>query len=481
MSAGHQREAEDTIEAADPSSFRWLPGPVVPAAALLSAPLALGGPLGIAATVAIDSVTVIASLAQSRLLAGRGVTAQRLGESRWIVGHTHQVTLRLHNPSSRAVRVTVRDDVPDGFAVEPEEQTVDLPAYARRDVTYQLTPPRRGDHRLGNVHLKLEAPPHLGAAMIEQPAERTVRVYPNVLGPRRDELATRVQDIRRNGLRNVRLSGGGGEFAQLREYVQGDAYRDFDWKATAKRQRPVTKVREHEKSQSVILAIDAGRMMASALIEDPRALPTTGAVGTDPVAGHVAPRRALVMTKLDHALNAALLLAHVALRGGDRVGLIVFADDVRIFVPPGRGLGHYRALLDAVYRVQAELTFVDFRRLAEFIKLRVPKRSLLVVLTDLLDEAHAMPLTQQARVLGKKHLMVCVSLRDPEAERLATASVTRDDEVWARAAAADLVMERAAVKTHLTKSGVALVEAPASDLSLAVVNRYLEIKARARL
>ncbi len=467
-----QADADEAVVPADPRTFRWVPGTAIPLAALATAPLALAGPLGIGATLAIDAAMGLASYATGRMLAGQGVTARRIAEGRWVVGATHTVTIRLHNPSARPLKVTVRDDVPDGFSMSPDEATVELPPFSRRDVSYQIVPPSRGDHRLGNIHLKIEGGPRLGAALVEQPAASDVRIYPNVLGPRRQELATRVQDLRRTGLRNVRLAGGGGEFAQLREYVQGDAYRDFDWKATAKRQRPVTKVREHEKSQSIILAIDAGRMMASAL-------EASSTKDPGPVEGST--RREVVMTKLDHALNAALLLAHVALRSGDRVGLILFAEDVRVFVPPGRGLGHYRALLEATYRVQAELTFVDFRRLAEFIKLRVPKRSLLVVLTDLLDEAHAMPLAHQARVLGKKHLMVCVSLRDPEAERLATASVTRDDEVWARAAAADLVMEREVVKTHLEKSGVALVEAPAGDLSLSVVNRYLEIKARARL
>lgn len=457
----------ERVDAADPESFRWLPGLAVPIAAMVSSPLALAGPVGVGAALAVDAVTVLISYGQARGLARRGITAQRIADGRLVVGATHGVTLRLHNPSDRPVKVTVRDDVPEGFSVSPEEMTVELPPHARRDVRYELVAKERGDHRMGNIHLKIEGG-RLGAALVEQPAGSDVRVYPNVLGPRREELGARVHDLKRSGLRNVRLAGGGGEFAHLREYVQGDAYRDFDWKATAKRQRPVTKVRETEKSQAVILAVDAGRMMASALTtKEAQAAPGR--------------ERTIVMTKLDHAINAALLLAHVALRSGDRVGLLIFADDVRLFVPPRRGLGHYRALLDAVYRVKAELTFVDFRRLAAFIKLRVPKRSLLVVLTDLLDEAHAMPLTHEARVLGKKHLLVCVSLRDPEAERLATSPVRSDDEAWSRAAAADLVMERDVVKAHLIKSGVALVEAPASDLSLSVVNRYLEIKARARL
>lgn len=458
-------EPERRPDPADPASYRWSPGAIAVGTALAAAPLALAGPPGVLGALALDTATVLVSYLAGRRLAHAGISAERFTEGRWVVGATHTVTIRLTNPSDRAVRVTVRDDLPDGFVCEPPEHVVELPPHAQRDVSYQVVPPSRGDHSLGNVHLKIEGGLRLGAALVEQPLAGPHRVYPNVLGNRREELASRITDVRRSGLRNVRLSGGGGEFAQLREYVQGDPFRDFDWKATAKRQRPVTKVREHERSQSILLAIDAGRMMAAGLTE----------------AGEGSVRARVAMTKLDHALNAALLTAHVALRSGDRVGLIVFAEDVRLFVPPARGLGHYRRLLDATYRVKADLSFVDFRRLAEFVKLRVPKRSLLVVLTDLLDEAHAMPLAREAKVLGKKHLVVCVSLKDPVAEALARATVTRDDDAWGRAAAADVVMEREVVKAHLVRSGVGLVEAPASELSFSVVNRYLEIKSRARL
>jgi uncharacterized protein (DUF58 family) len=446
-----------------PSTFRWSPGPSAIGAALAASPLALAGPAGGLGALAIDAAAVVISYGAARRLAHAGVHAERITDGRWVLGAKHEVTLRLTNPSDRALRVTVRDDLPEGFSPAPTEHVVVLPPRSTRDLRYQIVPPARGDHVLGNVHLKIEGGLRLGAALVEEPLAATVRVYPNVLGGQRRELASRVTDLRRSGLRNVRLSGGGGEFAQLREYVQGDPPRDFDWKATAKRQRPVTKVREHERAQSVVLAIDAGRMMAAALTE-----------GSSSAGG-------VTMTKLDHALDAALLTAHVALRSGDRVGLIVFAEDVRLFVPPARGLGHYRRLLDATYRVKAELAFVDFRRLAEFVKLRVPKRSLLVVLTDFLDEAHAMPLAREAKILGRKHLLVCVSMKDSVADSLAAAPVARDDEAWARAAAAELVLERETVKAHLARSGVGLVEAPPSELSFSVVNRYLDIKARARL
>ena len=138
-------------------------------------------------------------------------------------------------------------------------------------------------------------------------------------------------------------------------------------------------------------------------------------------------------------------------------------------------------MLDAVYATEATLSFVDFRRMAEVIKARVPRRALLVVLTDLLDEAHAMPLAEHAKVLRRKHLTVCVTLREPEADSLAQTKVATERDLYLRAAAADVLLERDVVRAHLRKSGVLLVEAPAGDLGVEVVKRYLEIKERRAL
>ncbi|MDQ3032962.1 MAG: DUF58 domain-containing protein, partial [Myxococcota bacterium] len=353
------------------------------------------------------------------------------------------------------IRVTVRDDLPDGWTAEPAELSIDLPPHARRELAYVVVPPRRGRARFGDLHLRVEGGLGLGAAVLEVPASAEARVYPNVLGARRYALSARLGAMRAQGLRSVRVVGGGGEFEQLREYVSGDAFRDLDWKSSAKRHRPVTRVMQQEKSQQVLLAVDAGRMMASRL----------GGAGGG-------------LTKLDHAVHAALLLAYVALRQGDRVGLVVLADDVRVFVPPARGAAQYRRLLEALFPIEPELTHVDFRRFVEFVRVRVPRRALVVVFSDLLDEAHAMPLAQHAAVLRRRHLPVCVTMHDPVAHELASRPAARAHDAYVRAAAADLLAERAAVKAHLRASGVALVESPPGELAVATVNRYLELKSR---
>lgn len=431
---------------------RTVPGARLGPAALAGLPLALGGgSLGFVASLAYDAALLLGAAIDGQVLAARAPSAERHTEPRLVLGAPNRVCIRLHNASESAIRVTVRDDLPEGWRAEPEELVAEIPAHARRELVYTVVPPRRGVARFGDVHLRLDGGLGLGAAIATVPAGAEARVYPNVLGSRRHELASRLARLVAPGMRSVRVVGGGGEFEQLREYVQGDALRELDWKSSAKRHRPITRVLQQERSQQVLLAIDAGRMMA-------------GRIGEG--------------TKLDHAIHAALLLAYVALRQGDRVGLVVFEADVRAFVPPASGAAHYRRLLEAVFDVHAEPAHTDVRKLVDFVRTRVRKRALVVVLSDLLDEVHAMPLAKHAAVLRRKHLPVCVTMHDPVAESLASAEVHREHDAYVRAAAADLVAERAAVKAHLRSAGVAVVEAPPGELAVATVGRYLELKAR---
>lgn len=430
---------------------RWLPGPRLALLTLCALPVYALGAWGMLLGACYTLVLLAAALYEARALAKAAPAANRKLDPRLLVGLENAVEIRLHNRSDLHLRVAVRDDYPSSFRVDLEELRARLAPHARESLRYCVTPDRRGRFGFEAIHLRIEGLLSLGAIIVSYDAAQHARVYPNLRGPRRYELAARLGALRSVGIRAVRRPGGGGEFEQLREYVPGDSYRDLDWKATAKRRRPVTRVQGQEQSQTVILALDAGRMMATALDQ---------------------------LTKLDHAIHAALLLAYVALRSGDKVGLIVFAEQVLSFLPPRRGHAQYRRILEALCAIEARPSYVDFPRLAEFVRARIPRRSLLVIFSDLLDEAQALPLCQQAPLLRRKHLLLCASMTDPVAESLAHARAVNDAQAYQRAAAAALLEDRDAIKLHIRKSGIGLVEAPATELAIAAVNRYLEIKSK---
>ncbi len=443
-----------------PRRARIVAGPRLAPAAVAGLPLALGGgAVGLSACLAFDAVLMLGAAIEGRSLASRVPTLERRVAPQLRHGVAHTVVLRVHNPTPRTVRVCVRDDLPEGWEAEPAEHRVELPPWAHRDLSYTVVPPRRGRASFGALHVRIDGPLGLGAAIVEIEAATEIKVVPSVAGASRTDLAARTGVLQAGGVRPVRRPGGGGEFSHLREYVKGDPFRDLDWKSSARRQRPVTRVLQEERSQQVVLALDVGRMMATRLDD--------GAA-----AGGVS------RTKLDHAIQAALRLSQVAMRHGDRVGLVVFAGEVRAFVPPSRGPVQQRRLLDALHAVEAEPVHVDFRRFVEFTRERVPRRSLVVIFSDLLDEAYAGPLAEHAAVLRTRHLAMCVTMHDPVAEALAVQPPNRLGDVYERAAAADLLAERRAVEARLRHAGVAVVSASAGELAVATLGRYLEIKAR---
>lgn len=432
-------------------SARFVPGTRLWWLSLAALPLLAFGGAGLALALVWNALLAAAALYEARALRAAAPALARKLDAQLLVGAANAVGLRLHNRSGRRLRFTLRDDYPDSFQVDHAQLSGAIAPHARAELTYHVTPSRRGRFAFGALHARLEGLLGLGALIVSQPAEQACRVYPNLRGPKRYELAARLGALRSVGVRPVRKPGGGGEFEQLREYVGGDSYRDLDWKATAKRMRPITRVHGDEQSQHVLIALDAGRMMA--------------AVQDD-------------LTKLDHAINAALLVAYVALRSGDKVGLLVFADDVLSFVPPRGGHAQYRRILEALADADASATYVDFRRLSEFVRARLPRRALLLIFSDLLDESQAQPLCEQAALLRRKHLPLCVSMNDPVADTLAREEVRDDAQAYRRAAAAALLEDREAIKLQLRKAGVGVVEAAASGLAMAAVNRYLEIKGR---
>lgn len=428
---------------------RFTPGRRLAAALLLVTPLfVLSWPWPAFAFVADGLLLGLAWLEAFRLRARLPVLSRTL-PARMSLGADNYVTIRVQNCGSQRLRGEVRDDAPELFVCSPSELRFDLNANEGTTLRYAVAVHRRGQYSFGAIHVRVDGPLSLGSVIAVHDAAADVRVYPSPVGPQRYELALRRGALHGVGIRSTRRPGGGGELEQLREYVAGDALRDLCWKASAKRLRPITRVHGQEQSQTVLIALDAGRLMAAQLDG---------------------------LSKLDHAIHAALLLSWVALRTGDRVGVVVLEQQALHYVAPARGSGQYRRILDALYAVEASDAYVDFRALASFVRRRVPRRSLLLLFSDLLDESQALPLAAELPKLRPKHLPLCVTLNDPVAATLAHAPVTDTDQVYLRAAAADLVAERALTKRQLTRAGVQVVEASAATLSVEIVNRYLEIK-----
>ena len=378
----------------------------------------------------------------------------RQHDTKLSLGADNPIHLSVRNRSRRPATFWLRDEPPDKFKIDTRILTGVVPARRTWQGAYRVRPLRRGDYQFGDLNLRWRGPLGLIVRQARIEASGPVKVYPNLLDVRRYDLLLRRNRLQELGLRHTRMFGEGTEFERLREYLPDDEFRRIDWKATARRNRPITIEYQTERSQNVIAVLDTGRMMQS------------------PVAQ---------IAKLDYVVNAVLFLAYVATGKGDKVGLMTFADDVVQFVTPRQGRGQFYRMLELLYGIEAQPVEPNYRRALSYLALKQRKRSLVVIFTDLSGGMSMQALVSHVSVLARRSLPLVVTISDPDIHA-ATQQQPHDSlTVYQRAAAAQLLDERQVALDNLRRQGVLTLDVPANQLSMAVINRYLELKGRTLL
>jgi uncharacterized protein (DUF58 family) len=378
----------------------------------------------------------------------------RRHDDRLSLGADNPIHLTLYNRGRRPALFWLRDEPPDAFQIETRIlQGVAGPRQTWQG-RYRVRPLRRGDYTFGDLNLRWLGPLGLVVRQARLAAAESVKVYPNLLDVRRYDLLLRRNRLQEIGLRHARQFGEGTEFERLREYLPDDEYRRIDWKATARRHRPVTIEYQTERSQTVMAVLDVGRLMQT------------------PVA-HIA--------KLDYVVNAVLLLAYVATGKGDKVGLMSFADEVNRYLNPRQGRSQFYRMLELLYAVEARPVEPDYGRAFSYLATRQRRRALVVIFTDLSGGLSMQALVSHVAVLARHSLPLVVTISDPDVVTAARQRPTDSLSVYQRVAAAQLLDERQLALDSLRRHGVLTLDVPANQLSIAVINRYLELKAKTLL
>jgi uncharacterized protein (DUF58 family) len=378
----------------------------------------------------------------------------RVHDTKLSLGAENAVTVSVRNRSRRGTRLTVRDEAPEEFKIETRVLEGDVPPLGTWSGVYHLQPLRRGDYKFGDLHLRWLGPLKLVVRQGRVKAAEPVKVYPNLLDVRIYDLLLRRNRLQEMGLRTTRMFGEGTEFERLREYLPDDEFRRINWKATARRNRPVTVEYQTERSQSVIAVLDTGRMMQS------------------PVAD---------IAKLDYAVNAVLFLTYVATGKGDRVGMMSFADDVSHYLAPRQGRGQFYRMLEVLYAVDATQVEPDYRKALTYLAVKQRRRALVVIFTDLSSGASMDSLVAQVSLLARSSLPLVVTISDPDIHAASKRQPHDSLTVYQRAAATQILDERRVALDTLRRRGVLTLDVPANQLSFSVINRYLELKGRTRL
>ena len=368
------------------------------------------------------------------------------------LGVRSEVRMRVANAAAMRVRLELHDHHPPSFEAQGLPRRLELERAQWTELAYHVRPVARGESEFGAAEMRLHSP--LGLWLVKKYSGNPsrVRVYPNFRALAKYTLLATDNRLSQIGVLQVRRRGEGTEFHQLREYRQGDSQRAIDWKATSRTARLIAREYEEEKDQRVLLVVDCGRRMAS----------------KDDDLSH-----------FDHALNAALLLAHVALRQGDAVGLMTMAGIDR-YVEPRKSVAAVNAILNRVYDIEPTLSVPDYDLAARDVMRRVRRRSLVIVLTNLRDEDDE-TLLPALKLLRTRHLVVLASLREAIISRALSARVDSFDRAVTHAAAADYLAARERSFRRIGAAGAVCLDVEPERLAISLVNRYLELKRGGRL
>ena len=480
-------------------SGRWV---AVAAGLALLAPLALVWPSFSLVLVGADLLWLLSFVLDAWRAAGvpkEAITVEREAPPAFSLGRSLPVRYRWANMSERAVELRVRESLPEMFGgwestgggsmallmppggdairglevpalappppgAVPHSRQVVLPTHMERWISIgprgvawedmQLRPVKRGHARQGTLYMRRRSPWGLAWHQSKRDLPWKATVFPSLLEVSLRALPTQAQRRRETGLRNVRRLGEGRVFESLREWVSGDDTRAIDWKATARRGKPMARQYEDERRQHVLIVIDAGRMLTAESEGRPR---------------------------LEAVIDAALQLAYAAVEHDDNVGLLVFADQVQHFVAPTRGRRAMRQVLDALATVEGRLVEPDYPAAFAFLAARNRKRALTVVFTDVIDRTASDALVAQVGSLRPRHLPLAVTLRNPDLDKLATARVTTVAGAFERAAAEELLQAREEALANMRTRGVLILDVPPSGAAKAVVDQYTLLKRRAAI
>jgi len=423
--------------------------------ALLSAVWLLPGSAGRIAGWTVLGLVAVAVVADAMALPGTpDLTIERTMPTSIGIGDHATGEYVVHSRWGLPLRARLADDLPAAVGGSAAEAELVVPARGSAALTTRLTGMMRGRFALGAVALRVRTRLGLVARRLRWMPDDAILVTPSVANVRRFRLLAIQHRLYEAGVRAVRQRGEGRSFASLREYVVGDDPRHIDWKATARRGKAITREFTVEQSQSVFCLIDSGRSM-------------TQLAGT--------------YTRFEHALSAALVLTDVAASAGDRVGTLVFDDEVRAFVPAQRGQTALRAVRNALIPVRATLAEPDYAAAFRFLAARQRRRALIVFFTDVIDARASRALIAHVARSASRHLVVVVALRNDAIVDAATPATLDETSLYESAAAEELIAGRAEAIERMRAAGVTVLDVSPSGMTAAVVNRYLEIKARGAL
>ncbi len=405
--------------------------------------------------VAVNAALAVVALVDALLAPSPGsLPVERTLPGAVTLGATAEISWTVRNPRRRALRVALADELAPSLRADTRRASARIPRGARLQASTGIHPARRGRFTPTELVVRVDGPLGLGARQAALVVPGVLHVYPSFRSKDEAELRIRKARIIDVGLRSARGLGGGTEFDRLREYSVDDQFRRIDWAATARSGRAIVREYRAERNQTVLVLLDNGRVMAGRVDGVPR---------------------------VEHAVDAVMMLTAVATGLGDRCGVVAFDREVRAAVPPGAGRAQLGRVIDALYVLEPVLAESDYAGAFTETLARFRRRTMLVLLTDLVAPAVEEWLIPALPLLVREHLVVVASVRDPDVARWARGGAADVTGVYRQAAAVSALDARRRTIARLRGLGVTVVDARPGRLAAELADTYLAVKATGRL
>jgi len=357
-------------------------------------------------------------------------------------------------PARRAVTVSIADELAPSLSAESRRFTVDVPPDSTVTTSYQFTPTRRGRFTFERLVVRTSGPLGLVRKQKSFEVQTILRVLPPFRSAEQAELSLKKARLLETGIRAARVRGSGTDFDSLREMGPDDESRRIDWAATARTGKPIVRVFRTERNQTVTVLLDSGRIMAGRIDNVPR---------------------------IEHAMDGAMMLAELTTGLGDKMGLIAFDETVHTTIPATNRRRQRSMIAEELFDLQPALVSSNFREMVTHVLARQRRRALLVLMTDLEEQAVREFLLPALPLLVRTHVVVVASVADPDVRYWAGQAIADDESMYLRAAAIEESDRRARVAADIVALGARVIDEPPGDFAQALGDMYLDVKSMGRL
>lgn len=381
----------------------------------------------------------------------KGIKAFRECSARFSNGDENTIRIFIENNYRYPVSLDVIDEIPFIFQARDINFKTTIHARSNQTIRYSLHPTQRGSYSFGYIRIFVSSRLGLVSRRYTCGAPQEIKVYPSYLMLHQYEIAAISNNLTELGIKRIRRIGHHTEFEHIKEYVKGDDYRTINWKASARHHQLMVNIYQDERSQQIYQVIDKGRVMQQAF---------NG------------------MTLLDYSINAALVLSYIAIRKEDKAGLITFDNKFCTFVPASRQAGHMETLMENLYNLRTEFGETDFSALCIHLNKHINKRSLLVLYTNFANMRSMERQLPYLSQLNRSHRLLVVFFEDEEIKKYLSSQAKDTEEYYRHVIAEKFAFEKRMVISALRKQGIEALLSTPNDLSVDVINKYLEIKTR---